>query len=76
MFAAWVDRLFRINEVVYGSKRFHNKGVILTTDAVQVPVHYMKFIPPNPNVHQPKGNYQCQMKVLKDDKDWYESIEM
>ena len=51
MFAAWVDQLFRIGEVVYGgSKQFHNKGVILTTDAVQeVSVHYMKYIPPNPN---------------------------
>jgi hypothetical protein len=49
MFAAWVDQLFRIEEVVNGKKQFHNKGVILTTDAVQVSVHYMKFIPPNPN---------------------------
>lgn len=49
MFASWVNRLFYIGgEVVYGTKTFHNEGVIHTTYAVQVSVYYMKCIFPNP----------------------------
>jgi hypothetical protein len=47
-FEFWVAYLFRIHEVVCGSKTFHKKGVNLTTDAVQVSIHYMKYIAPNP----------------------------
>ncbi len=48
-FEFWLSYLFRIHEVVRGSKTFHKEGVILTTDAVQVSVHYMKYVPVNPN---------------------------
>ncbi len=53
-FDFWIAYLFCIHEVIHGSKTFHKQGVILTADAVQVSIHYMKYIAPNPNPNAKK----------------------
>ncbi len=49
MYSDWIHRLFQIGNVVTGSKVFSDKGIGLTTDGVQVSVHYTKYVAPNPN---------------------------
>ena len=49
LYCDWIHRLFRIQNVVTGNKLFAKTGIGLTTDGVQVSIHYYKYIAPNPD---------------------------
>jgi hypothetical protein len=49
MYHDWITRLFRIQDVIRGGKYFSKTGVGVTTDGVQISVHFTKVIDNNPD---------------------------
>jgi len=45
----WIHRLFHINDLLSRGKFFLDKGVGLTTDGVQVSIHYSKIVSVHPD---------------------------
>ncbi len=48
MYHDWITRLFRIQDVIRGGKHFSKTGIGVTTDGVQISVHFTKVIDNNP----------------------------